>query len=95
MVKWLNSTTLPQILFFILRYLLIPLKSLTSILKAAKISGHLLLRESKDPLVSDVLPKLKVGKWDIRKVVSTAEVRNKFQEDSRCGPKEPSWSQYH
>ena len=41
----------------------LPIKSLTSILKSSKISGHLLLQDSKDPLVSSVSPSLKSGHW--------------------------------
>ena len=39
----------------------LPVKSLTSVLKASKISGHLLLKHSHDPLVSSCPPKLKAG----------------------------------
>ena len=39
----------------------LPIKSLTSVLKASKISGHLLLKHSHDPLVSSCPPKLKAG----------------------------------
>ena len=39
----------------------LPIKSLTSILKSSKISGHLLLRDSQDPLVSGSKPDLKSG----------------------------------
>ena len=38
-----------------------PIDSLTSILKSSKISGNLLLRDSKDRLVSSVSPSLKSG----------------------------------
>ena len=43
----------------------LPIKSLSSALKASKISGHLLLRNSKDPLVSCCVPKLKTGTWKV------------------------------
>ena len=51
----------------------LPIKSLTSILKSAKISGHLLLRDSKDPLVSSTQPVLKAGRWSVGKAVHIAE----------------------
>ena len=45
----------------------LPIRSLTSILKSAKISGHLLLRDSKDPLVSSTPPALKAGRCSVGK----------------------------
>ena len=39
---------------------LLPIKSLSSALNASKISGDLLLRNSKGPLVSSCIPKLKL-----------------------------------
>ena len=51
----------------------LPIRSLTSILKSAKISGHLLLRDSKDPLVSSTPPALKAGRWSVGKAVQIAE----------------------
>ena len=39
----------------------LPIKSLTSILKAAKVSGHLLLRDSFDPVVNTSVPHLKTN----------------------------------
>lgn len=50
-----------------------PIKSLTSLLKRSKISGHLLLRDSKDPLVSNSAPTLKSGLWKVEGAVKTAE----------------------
>ena len=47
----------------------LPIKSLTSILKAAKVSGHLLLIDSSDPLVNTSVPHLKVGEWKVEDVV--------------------------
>ena len=38
-----------------------PIKSLSSALKASKISGHLLLRNSQDPLISSCVPQLQTG----------------------------------
>ena len=40
-----------------------PINSLTSVLKSAKISGHLLLPDSEDPLVATCLPQLKTESW--------------------------------
>ena len=51
----------------------LPIKSLTSVLKAAKISGHLLIRDSKDPVVSTCSPTLKSGAWKAEKAVNVAE----------------------
>ena len=39
----------------------LPIKSLTSILKVAEVSGHLLLRDFLDPLVNTSVPHLKIG----------------------------------
>ena len=58
----------------------LPIKSLTSILKASKISGHLLLRDSKDPLVSNCKIQLKCGKWVVEEIVNTAEAELKFRQ---------------
>ena len=46
-------------------------KKLISILKSSKISGHLLLRNLKDPLVFSASPNLKSGHW---KATSLAQV---------------------
>ena len=43
----------------------LPIKNLSSALKASKISGHLLLRNSQDPLVSGYFPKLQIGMWKV------------------------------
>ena len=51
----------------------LPIKSLTSILKVAKVSGHLLLRDSLDPLVNTSIPHLKVGDWKVEDVVKQGE----------------------
>ena len=57
----------------------LPLKSLTSILKSSKISGHLLLRDSKDPLVSGSKPDLKSGSWKVKEAVRSAEAELLFK----------------
>ena len=57
----------------------LPIKSLTAILKSCKISGHLLLRDSKDPLVSANSTELKSGNWKVSKAVEAAESELHFQ----------------
>ena len=52
---------------------LLPIKSLSSALKASKISGHLLLRNSQDPLVSSCVPKLQTGTWKVEDAVMSCE----------------------
>ena len=47
----------------------LPIKRLSSALKASKISGHLLLRNSKAPLVSSSVAKLKTGTWKVEDAV--------------------------
>ena len=56
----------------------LPLKSLSSALKASKISGHLLLRNSKDPLVSSCVPKLQTGTWKVEDAVLPCEKNTKI-----------------
>ena len=57
----------------------LPIKSISSIFKAAKISGHLLLRDSHDPSISSAPPVLKAGHWSVEKCVKVAEAEIKFQ----------------
>ena len=57
----------------------LPIKSLTSILKAAKVSGHLLLRDSLDPLVNRSVPYHNVGKWKVEDVVKQGEDKIEFE----------------
>ena len=47
----------------------LPIKSLSSALKASKISGHLLLRSSQYPLVLGYTPKLQAGTWKVEDAV--------------------------
>ena len=63
--KWLNihSSATDISLYSLISPCPLPTKSLTSILKSWKISGHLLLQDSKDLLVSSVSPSLKSGHW--------------------------------
>ena len=51
----------------------LPLKSLSSVLKSAKASNQLLLRESKDPCVKDNAPALKSGDLNVPQMVTDAE----------------------
>ena len=53
--------------------------NITSIFKSPKVSGHLLLRDSRDPLVSLSIPTLKAGSWDIKKTIKVAEDDLAFQ----------------
>ena len=48
---------------------LLPIKSLSSALKALKISGHQLLTSSQDTLVSGCIPKLQTGTWKVEDAV--------------------------
>ena len=61
----------------------LPIKSLSSALKASKISGHLLLRSSQDPLVSGCVPKLQAGTWKVEDAVSSCE--NDIKINQVCG----------
>ena len=59
----------------------LPLKSFTSILKASKVSGYLLLRDSKDPLVSSSVPNILTGtSWHVEEAVKVAEQDLAFRE---------------
>ena len=51
----------------------LPINKLTSVLKSAKISGHLLLRGSQDPLVANCIPQLKTGSWHVEEALTTTE----------------------
>ena len=51
----------------------LPIKSLSSALKASKISGHLLLRSSEDTLVSGCVPKLQSGTLKVEYAVLSCE----------------------
>ena len=56
-----------------------PLTSLSSVLKASKVNGHLQLRDSKDPNVKNNLPVLKSGKMNISDTVMKAENAMEFK----------------
>ena len=60
-----------------------PIKSLSSALKASKISGHLLSRNSRDPLVSSCVPKLLTGTWKVEDAVLSGE--NDIKISQVCG----------
>ena len=49
-------------------------------MKASKISGHLLLRDSSDPVVAKKCPKLKAGKWSVEDTVNVVESELMFRE---------------
>ena len=57
-----------------------PIKSLSSALKASNISGHLLLRNSQDLLVSSCVPKLQTGTWKVEDAVLSCENDVKISE---------------
>ena len=61
----------------------LPIKSLSSALKASKISGHLVLRNSQDPLVSSCVPKLQTGTWKVEDAVLSCE--NDIKISQVCG----------
>ena len=66
----------------------LPLKSLSKVLKEAKVSGHLLLRDSQDRAISENCPHLRSGKWNVNSSVSTAEAEillRKLTGPSRVG----------
>ena len=60
----------------------LPIKSLTSVLKASKISGQLLLKHSHHPLVSSCPPKLQTGSWEVEKAVNETKQDIKLQQMS-------------
>ena len=49
------------------------IKCLSSAPEASKISGHLLLRSTQDPLISGCVPKLQTGIWKVEDVVLPCE----------------------
>ena len=51
----------------------LPVRSLTSVLKSSKISGHLLLKHSWDASVSSCVPKLQAGNWQVEEAVQACE----------------------
>ena len=61
----------------------LPIKSLSSAPKTSKISGHLLLRNSQDPLASSCVPKLRNGTWKVEDAVLSCE--NDIKISQVCG----------
>ena len=61
----------------------LPIKSLSSALKASKISGYLLLRNSQDPFISSCVPKLHTGAWKVEDTVVSCKSDIKF--NKICG----------
>ena len=78
--KWLNihPSTTDISLYSTISPCPLPLKSLTNILRSSKISGHLLLRDSSDPLVSAANPKIRVGMWRPETATNIAEAELNF-----------------
>ena len=64
----------------------LPFKSLSSILKSSKISGHHLLRDSADHVVATINPKLKCGRWNVEGKVRECEMELNFRKVSGCVP---------
>ena len=58
----------------------LPIKSLSSIKKSAKVSGQLLLQESADPYVSEAKVLLKSGNWSASEAVEEAKKRLNFKQ---------------
>ena len=54
-------------------------RSLTSVLKSSKISGHLLLKHSQDPSVSSCVPKLRTGHWQVEEAVQACETDLRYK----------------
>ena len=52
---------------------LLPVRSLTSVLKSSKIIGHLLQKHSRNPSVSSCVPNLQAGHWLVEEAVQACE----------------------
>ena len=79
--KWLklhNSTT-NIFLYSSVSPCPLPIKSLTSVMKSAKVSSHLLIRESSDPCVSGTSIDLYSGKWKVSDAVRETESTVEFK----------------
>ena len=81
MQKWLNlhNSTTNICLYSSVSPCHLPIKSLTSVMKSAKVSGHLLLRKSSDQCVSGTNIDLKSGKWKVPDAVREAESTLEFK----------------
>ena len=79
--KWLrlNNTTTNICLYSSSSPCPLPIKSLSSVLKSAKVSGQLLLNESVDPYVSSSNVSLSAGNLNIPEVVNAAENKLNFK----------------
>ena len=80
--KWLR---LPQSISTVALYstsspCALPLISLSSLVKNAKVSGYLQLRDSTDDTVKSVRPKLRAGRWSAEEEVNRAESVITFRE---------------
>ena len=62
----------------------LPVTKLTAVLKSSKLSGHLLLRYSQDPLIASFCTKLKSGQWDSETSAKTSEAELTYLKI--CGP---------
>ena len=78
--KWLNihSSTTDLCLYSPISPCPLPLKSLTEVLRSSKISGHLLLRDSTDPIISSAKPQIKAGQWRAETSTNIAEAELNF-----------------
>ena len=83
--KWLHlhNSTSSLCFYFSASPCPLPTRILSSALKASKISEHLLLRNSQDPLVSSCVPKLQTGTWKVEDAVLSCE--NDIKISQVCG----------
>ena len=79
--KWLNlhPSTTALSLYSPMSPCPLPIKSLTDVLRSSKISGHLLLRDSSDPIISSSNVKLNAGRWQPNASTTIAEAELNFQ----------------
>ena len=81
--KWLglHHSTTNLCLYSSISPCRLPISSLTSIFKASKVSGDLMLRDSRDKYVSASCPILETGtSWRVREAVNTAETTLFFKQ---------------
>ena len=69
----LHSSTTNISLYYSCSPCPLPVKKLTAVLKSSKLSGHLLLTDSEDPLIVSSCPKLKSGQQDAESSAKTSE----------------------
>ena len=83
MRKWLG---LPKMLASLVLYsrsskIKLPFKSLAEEYKIWKARFQMMLRDSKDPVISELGPKIRTGtKWDVQRMVEDAESRLQMKE---------------